>query len=130
MWDVRDAWILQSIVYAAGRGSGQLPEVMAAADHINVDIPTLEDLERSVNRLAAAGLVSSEGTTFRASRTARRMVRKVGSWRAGIRTLPPLIETELQTIPFPDHVPIWTLTNEAWQNAYDAYYPPEERTSA
>lgn len=127
MWDWHDAWILQSIVYAAGRRTGELSDVMGQADAINVDIPTREGLERSVNRLATAGLVRPEGTTFRARRLARRLVRKAGGWRLGIREITPLVEAGLQTLPFPESVAEWSLSDGAWQDAYDTYYPPARR---
>lgn len=127
MWEWRDAWILQSVVYGVGLRGGNLAKVIGAADHINVDIPSREDLETSVNRLAAAGLVHPEGTRLRATRAGRRVVKKAGSWRSGVRDLPPLIEAELRAIPFPASAGTWSLSQATWETAYDEYYPPEKR---
>lgn len=69
MWEWCDAWILQSIVYAGRRGD--LRSVIANADAINVDIPSRAQLEQTVQRLEAAGLVTTEGTGVRATRPHR-----------------------------------------------------------
>jgi hypothetical protein len=125
VWDFRDAWILQAIVYAGRKGD--LRSVIAAADMINVDIPSRDDLERSVNRLAAAGLVNPAGTAVPATRSGRRLVRTAGGLRTGARELPPLIEAELQRLTGPVGEAHWSLAQNDWQDAYDRYYPPEER---
>lgn len=128
MWDFRDAWILQAIVTAAR--PRRLSDVIAAADYINVDIPSREDLERSVNRLMAAELVIAEGNNLRPTRQGRRLVRRAGTWRARVRELPPLIEAELRSVSLPDGNAGWELSEDAWRDAYDAYYPLEKRSGS
>jgi hypothetical protein len=121
VWEWRDAWILQSIVYSGRRG--KLRSVIANADAINVDIPTREELERAVQRLEAAGLVTANGVTLRATRAGKSIVRRSrGGWREGIRAITPRVEATLREhVPFPTHSGRWTLTEAEWEAAYDAY---------
>jgi hypothetical protein len=121
VWEWGDAWILQSIVYA-GRG-GDLRSVIANADAINVDIPSRAQLEQTVQRLEAAGLVTTNGTSVRATRAGTRIVRRSGrGWRRGIRSIAPRVEATLRKkVLFPPHPGGWTLPQAEWQAAYDAY---------
>jgi hypothetical protein len=120
MWEWADAWILQSVVHAGRRGD--LRSVIAAADAINVDIPSRDQLERSVRRLEAAGLVTADGRRIRATRAGKRLVRRSGSWRQGIRTIAPQIEAQLtERVPFPEGMGRWALAQPEWQAAYDDY---------
>jgi hypothetical protein len=129
MWHFTDAWLLQSIAYAGRRGD--LRAVIGNADHINVDIPSRADIERSVNRLAAAGLVEPSGLRLRATRRGRKLVRKSARWNQGVREVPPRLTAKLQDeIPFPSNPAAWSFTDDAWQAAYDRYYPPGKRDRA
>jgi hypothetical protein len=121
VWEWCDAWILQSIVYAGRRGD--LRSVIANADAINVDIPLRAQLEQTVRRLEAAGLITTDGVRVRATRAGRRIVRRSRrGWREGIRDVAPRIEAMLrEQVPFPPHPGGWTLTQKEWQAAYDAY---------
>ncbi|HEX8053487.1 MAG TPA: hypothetical protein VF517_10885 [Thermoleophilaceae bacterium] len=129
MWDWADAWLLQSITYAGRRGD--LRAVIHHADYINVDIPTRDDIERSVNRLAAAGLVEPSGLRLRATRQGRKLVRQSGRWSQGLREVPPRLTAKLRDeVAFPSQPTDWSLSEEDWQAAYDRYYPPEKRAAA
>jgi hypothetical protein len=125
VWDWADAWILQSVVYAGK--PGEIRSLIASADAINVDIPTRDQLERSVRRLEAAGLVNPEGSRVRATRTGRRLVRQSGRWRQGIREITPLLEARLkQDVPFPGHPAAWNLSQAEWEAALDRAIPPNK----
>ena len=118
-WSWRDAWILQSIVYS-GRG-GDLASVIQNADAINVDIPSREQLEESVNKLAPAGLAVPDETRLRATRAARRLVR-ASRWGSGIRTVTGPLQAKLTAeVPVPAVPHDWTLTDENWQAASHRY---------
>jgi hypothetical protein len=121
MWTRQDAWILQSVVYAGMRGD--LRSIIGNADAINVDIPSREQIEESVRRLEAAGLVESDGIRVRATRAGKRLVRQSGRWREGIRTIPRRLEARLnEEVPFPRGVSDWRLSQSDWQAAYDRYF--------
>jgi hypothetical protein len=117
---------LQSVVYA-GR-HGDLRSLIANADAINVDIPSRDGLQGSVCRLEAAGLVHVDGLRVRASRSGRLIVRRARVHSRGIRSVAPRIHERLQQeVAFPTALTDWTLDQATWQDAYDRYYPPEER---
>ena len=121
MWERTDAWILQAVVYAGRRGN--VRRVIARADWINHDIASRQELEQSVRRLEAAGLVSAEGLRIRPTRAGRRVVRRSGGWRAAVHAIAPRVETTLrERVPFPERDGGWTLTQQDWQAAYDAYW--------
>jgi hypothetical protein len=121
MWDWCDAWILQSVAYA-GR-SGSLRSVIANADAINVDIPSRDQLERAVQRLEAAGLVTTDGAKVRATTAGTRIVRRSrAGMREGIRSIAPRVEATLrEQVPFPAQLSRWTLPEAEWYKAYEAY---------
>ena len=120
MWDLQDALILQSVSYAGRRGD--LRTVISSADAINVAIPTREEIERSVRRLMAAGLVHPDGDRVRPTRAGKRLVRKCGRWRDGVRMIPRQLEAKLASeVPFPSKVGEWDLDESTWQDAYARY---------
>jgi hypothetical protein len=128
MWSVTDAWLLQAIAYAGRRGD--LSKVIGKADYINVAIPTRDELERSVNRLAAADLVEAAGARVRATRRGRRLVRRSGRWNRGLREIPRRLAAVLEgEVPFPPEPAGWSLSDEDWRAACDRYYPPEKRAA-
>jgi hypothetical protein len=120
VWDSTDAWILQSVVYAGKRG--ELRSVIANADAINVDIPSRGALERSVQRLQAAGLVKADGDRVCATRAGKRIVHRGGRGLGGIRSFTPSVEAALtEQVAFPHQLGSWTLAHSVWQAAYDSY---------
>lgn len=118
MWDWKDAWILLAISGPPVLGRS-LSGVIGMADAINVDIPSRGDLERSVNRLSAAGLVRVDGDRFGLTRDGRRLLRRAG--RARLREKPPLIEAELRRTPLPTEAAGWSLSETEWRVAYKSY---------
>jgi hypothetical protein len=120
VWDGRDAWLLQAIVYAGRRGD--LSAVIGRADSLNVAIVTREELELSVPRLEAAALVQTDGERIRSTRAGRRLVRRSSGWRGGLREITPRLEVALkERVPFPAEVSAWTLGDDAWRRAYERY---------
>jgi hypothetical protein len=120
VWEWRDAWILQAVVYAGEEPT--LPAILANADAINVDVPPREELERVVRRLQAAGLVDAQPSRVRPSPSGKRLVRDSSRWRDGIRSITPKIEAALRgRVPFPEQAGDWRLSDSEWRVAYDAY---------
>jgi len=119
MWEWRDAWILQAVVYAGRRG--HLRSVLANADALNVDIPPREVLEAVVRRLQAANLVVAAPPRVRATRLGKRLVRRSSRLRDGTRTITPKIEAALREhVPAPENPGDWSLNDSEWQAAYEA----------
>ena len=56
-----DGWILYAIARASIGGPPSLRDIIAIADHANVLIPTLEEINGAVKRLCAGGLLRREG---------------------------------------------------------------------
>jgi hypothetical protein len=66
-WEGSDAWILLAVLFCGeGRGVG-LQEIVGAADYINHDIPSLEEVHGALNRLASGGLVRSVRGGYKAT---------------------------------------------------------------
>ena len=124
MWDWKDAWILLAISGAPLRGRS-LSSVIGMADAINVDIPSRDDLERSVNRLVAARLVRLDSDRFRLTGEGRRLLRRAR--RARLREKPKLIEADLRRTPFPTETNDWSLSQADWEAAYKNYCATAER---
>jgi hypothetical protein len=104
--------------------------VIASADFIHHAIPSHTELEVSVNRLAAAGLVTARGTAIRPTRAGRQVVRRAARG-IGIVETPRRILSQLEGhVQFPGIDAGWSLADSDWQAAYDRYYPPEKRGAA
>ncbi|HEX2696171.1 MAG TPA: hypothetical protein VHM28_00590 [Anaerolineales bacterium] len=69
-----DAWIFLSIMNTKGV---DLRTVIATADYINHAIPTKEEIEGAVNRLAAAGLIGVEGGLFKLTPSGSRLYGRI-----------------------------------------------------
>ena len=120
MWQGTDAWLLQAIVYAGPRG--RLKRVVSQADFINVSVPTRAELADAVGRLEAAGLVKAGDGRVRATRSGRRLVRRSGQWRGGVRSVTPRLEEALaRDVPFPQEASAWALSEEDRRQAYEEY---------
>jgi hypothetical protein len=86
-WRRADAWIFVSLVIAGGAGRHRrslstrrpegvrLADVLSTADHLNQAIPTREEVEAAVRRLAGAGLVTVTDGWFRLTPAGERLWR-------------------------------------------------------
>ena len=117
MWDGTDAWILQSVASS----DGDLASIIGHADAINVSIPTRAELGRSVDRLASAGFVEVDGRSVRATRSGRALVRRSSRLTQGFRTVTPRLVEALRARGAEEGSVGWTLSDDEWQAAYDAY---------
>jgi len=59
-----DAWLLQAIALASGRGPADLAQIIAAADAVNHAIPTADELHGGFVRLTAGGFVAESDARF------------------------------------------------------------------
>lgn len=115
MWNFQDVWILLS-------SNGNLPSLIASADHINVSIPTRDEIEQSARRLIAAGLIAPDRGGLKQTRHGRSLVRLASKGTRGIRDVPPKLEAILlDTVPYPSVVSDWSLTQDEWAVAYEQY---------
>lgn len=57
-WSFKDAWLLTALGQF-GRAGCELTELLGAADALNHDVPSSQDLERGLGRLIASGLASA-----------------------------------------------------------------------
>lgn len=89
-----------SIAYSAQDRPATLDELYAAADHINCAIPTHEEIQGGINRLASAGLVRVEEGRFTLSDLGRQMFDRVCRQTPYPRIQPELIEQQLRSARF------------------------------
>ena len=59
-WTWSDAWVLTA-AYVTGGNPADLSDVVAAGDHINHSIFTVDELEHAFSRLTAVGLAEIDG---------------------------------------------------------------------
>jgi len=117
-----DAWIFLAIARAAQDGAAPLDAVLSCADHINVAIPTREELEQSVGRLSAANWVSVEGNRFALLPNGRRVFDQVDSQDAFPRNQPEIVERLLNILrPLPRVRAVWHLSDKDFHAAVDQH---------
>ena len=95
-WD--DAWIFLSIARSDG---GPLHHFFAAADHIGIAIPTDQELESAIRRLAANDLVATTGGSFALTAKGRDLFERGGGTsaypRPQLTPIQPLLREALQS---------------------------------
>lgn len=74
-----DAWILLSIIYAGSRAGlpANRDAINQAADFINHDWPTDEEIQGALSRLQQAGWIEKDGGTVNASDAALQAYREI-----------------------------------------------------
>jgi hypothetical protein len=77
-----DAWIFLSI---ARSGGAELADFYAAADHLNVALPSDSELEGGVRRLVSCNLVAVDGQRFRLTPEGQALLVEVGGLGAAPR---------------------------------------------
>lgn len=77
--EAHDAWIFLAIARMDG---AEWADFLAAADHINVAIPTNEEIEGAVRRLVSCAWVRVDGNRFHLTSEGRRAFTKVGGSEA------------------------------------------------
>ena len=87
------AWIFLAIARSDG---GSLEDFFAAADHINVAIPSDREIENAVNRLCSSGLVEVIGNRFSLTGRGSELFERVGGYSEYPRRQPEMIEPLLR----------------------------------
>jgi len=82
-----DSWILISIAYAGRKKLTGLVDIIAIADAINHAIPTTREMDRAINRLLAARLISNKRGTFAVTKTGLAAIAKMERRSKGVLTL-------------------------------------------
>jgi hypothetical protein len=112
MWTFNDAWILQAAV-----GAESIRDLIAHADYINVSPPSLDEVNRAVPRLEAAGLVVTHGLSVTATDAGKRLAHS----ELSVREATPGIEARLSRLPVPATPSAWRIAPAEWRAAYEEY---------
>ncbi len=114
--------MLLSVAYSARDGPATLEDFYAAADHINCAIPTHDEIQAGISRLASAGLVDVQGDRFVLTESGRNIFERVSRQTPYPRMQPELVEQLLRSVTFTDTVhPHWDLSAEASDAALSRY---------
>lgn len=97
-----DAWMFLSVAYSAQNGPSSLDALYGAADHINCAIPTREEIEGGINRLASVGLVRVEDGVFALTDTGRQLFERVCRQTPYPRLQPEVVEEHLRALRLTD----------------------------
>ena len=81
-----DAWLLFSIVLAAGDGAATLTNTIAAGDWVNHAIFTTRELQGGLARLLAGGFISENEVGFLPSEAARKRGHRIGYYEKLLKT--------------------------------------------
>lgn len=90
-----------SVAYSAQQAPSTLDGFYAAADHINCAIPTHEEIQGGINRLADAGLVRVEHGRFALLERGREVFERVCKQTPYPRMQPTLVEEHLRSANLP-----------------------------
>jgi hypothetical protein len=117
-----DAWMFLSVAYSAQNGLGSLDAFYGAADHINCAIPTREEIEGGINRLASVGLVRVEDGAFALTDAGRQLFERVCQQTPYPRSQPGVVEEHLRTLrPADRGSGYWTLSPEDSEAGLSVY---------
>ncbi|MDI6104511.1 hypothetical protein QLQ12_38570 [Actinoplanes sp. NEAU-A12] len=129
-WNWNDAWIFVSAViaerlerdralHAALPVTGAtLADLLAAADFLHQSVPSREDLEESVRRLAGAGLITVEDDMVEVAPAGEQL------WRtrpfSGLSSAVMTLQTQLNRVAEPGWAE-WDLSEQAYSSALREY---------
>jgi hypothetical protein len=129
-WNWNDAWIFVSAVIAERleRDRAQhaalpvtgaaLADVLAAADFLHHSVPSREELETSVRRLAGAGLIIAEDDLIQVAPPGEQL------WRtrpfSGLSSAVMTLQTQLNRLSVPGEAD-WSLDEQAYNAAVREY---------
>ena len=117
-----DAWMFLSVAYSAQDGPATLEDFYAAADHINCAIPTHDEIQGGINRLATAGLLQVQDDRFILTEVGRKIFEGVSRQTPYPRMQPELVEQQLRSVKLTDAAhPYWELSAETSDAAFARY---------
>jgi hypothetical protein len=106
-----DAWIFLSVAYSAKKKPATLDLFFSAADHINCAIPTNEEIQGGINRLASVGLIHIENDTFTLSESGQQLFQQVCKQTAYPRMQPKLVKQYFNDVELPKIIhSVWHLS--------------------
>ena len=118
-----DAWIFVSMAFYQGEAGTSLRDLIATADYINHAIPSDEEIEGAINRLACAGLVTVQDDYFHLTPAGRVLLRDPHNQRASLLQMWELVEKDLEEMEFPElQVPAFNLKKGQSKAAYKSYF--------
>src|SRR5690349_682583 len=97
-----DAWILTSMAFHQRRAGTSLRDLIATAEYINHAIPSEDEIEGAINRLASAGLVTVEEDYFYVTRAGRDALRQFHRKGVSLLQVWELVENYLATTELPN----------------------------
>lgn len=116
---LQDSWIFLSIVCSSG---GTLADFYWAADYINVSIPSDREVEESVNRLIACGLVSVKDNSLSVTDKGQEMYQSIKKLSAYPRLQVGLAAPLISQCISPGIIETqWNLDPVVAENALQAY---------
>ncbi|MCA8989866.1 MAG: hypothetical protein KDA78_19625 [Planctomycetaceae bacterium] len=111
-----------SVYFAHGEAGAFLDDLIGAADAMNHAIPTVEELSRSLTRLATCGILSETNNRFR---IAEEYLPKIGvarKARGGLFSTPDKGKKWLTRMTFHKNKPVEvTITTKRFDEAYKKY---------
>lgn len=117
-----DSWMFLSVAYSAQDGPATLEAFYAAADHINCAIPTRDEIQGGISRLASAGLVHVQDHRFILTESGRTIFERVSRQTPCPRMQPELVEQQLRCVTLADTAhPHWDLSVEVSDAALSRY---------
>jgi hypothetical protein len=117
-----DGWIFLSVAYSAQHGMATLDDFYAAADHINCAIPTRDEIQGGINRLATGGLARIDGGTFGLTERGRRVFEQACQKTQYPRLQLEFVQNQLQVVRLGEVEPSqWKLSAEDSDEALRRY---------
>lgn len=117
-----DSWIFLSIAFYQDRAGTSLRDLIATADYIDRAIPTDEEIEGGISRLAGAGFVTVEDDHFYLTAAGRLVLREFHNKHLPLPKIWELLEQHLQSLELPEiEVAAFKLKAGQSQAAYDSY---------
>jgi hypothetical protein len=122
--DWADAWIWAAIGSAASyhqdKPTVSVADVIGAADGINHAIPTIEELQRAVNRLASAGYIAVDGMSFVAAEITRKAYDEAWEQSKG-QGLTAVVYAIERQLPPRSGEGSWSITEDELHQCYTEY---------
>ena len=111
------------MAFYQGNAGTSLRDLIATADYINHAIPTDEEIEGGINRLARAGLVTVEEGYFHLTPAGRLLLREFHGKRDSLLKVWERVDGHLQTLKLPElEVQAFTLKRGQSRAAYKSYF--------
>jgi hypothetical protein len=95
-----DAWLLLSIILAAGNDKASLEEIVAVGDGINVAIFTADEMESGLYRLRASGYIEEIDEGFKPTDLALNKYQEISKKKKGLLNQLELLRVAIGAEPW------------------------------